>query len=79
MQTKVVPFSQLQSDMRDAVLRSLDDFAADVMETEKVHGWKDNELGALFSGIDTHAKAFALRINAGHEVNSAYVRIDMDA
>ncbi|MEX3628447.1 MAG: hypothetical protein VB138_02105 [Burkholderia sp.] len=79
MQTKVVPFSQFQSDMRDAVLRSLDDFAADVMETDRVQGWKDKELPALFSGVDAHAKAFAIRINDGHEVNSAYVRIDMDA
>lgn len=79
MQTKIVPFSKFESDMRDAVLRTLDEFAADVMETDQVKGWKDKDLNALFVGVDAHAKALALRINDGHEVNSASVRIDMDA
>lgn len=79
MQTKIVPFSTFQNDLRDVVLRSLDEFAAEVMETEKVKGWKDRELPALFTGVDAHAKALALRLNDGNEVNSAYVRIDMDA
>ena len=79
MQSKIIPFSQFESDLRDVVLKSLDEFAADVMETERVKGWKDGELSALFLGVDAHAKALAKRINAGHEVNSAFVRIDMEA
>jgi D-aminopeptidase len=79
MQTKIIPFSKFHDDMRNVVLRSLDAFAAVVMETEKVKGWNDQELKALFVGVDAHAKALAARINAGHEVNSAYVRIDMES
>ena len=79
MQDKIIPYSKFESDLRDVVLKSLDTFAADVMETDRVKGWKDRELSALFIGVDVHTKALAERINAGHEVNSAFVRIDMEA
>lgn len=79
MQMKVIKFSEFQSNMRDAVLSTMDEFASDVMESNHVKGWKDKELTALFAGVDAHAKALALRLNDGHEVNSAYIRIDMDA
>jgi hypothetical protein len=79
MQSNIIPFSKFESDLRDVVLKSLDEFAADDMETDRVKGWNDRELTALFIGVDAHAKALAERINAGHEVNSAFVRIDMEA
>ena len=78
-QDKTIPYSEFENDLRDVVLKSLDTFAADVMETDRVHGWIDQELPALFIGVDAHAKALAERINAGNEVNSAFVRIDMEA
>lgn len=76
---KIIPYSQFLTDLRDAVLKSLDNWCEIVMETDQVKGWKDRELSALFYGVDAHAKALAERINAGYEGNSAFVRIDMDA
>jgi hypothetical protein len=77
MQSKIVKFEDFKSGLRDALLAAADAYIREVMETEKVDGWKDEELPALFSGVDSHAKALAARINAGHEANSALVRIEM--
>lgn len=77
MQDNIIPYSKFKSDMRDSVLKLLDTFAANVMETDRVKGWTDRELSILFIGVDAHAKALAERINAGHEVNSGFVCIDM--
>ena len=79
MDKKVIKFSEFESDLRDAVLNALDEFAAEVMETDKVKGWLDCDLPELFKGADAHAKALAERINAGHEANSMYVSINMDS
>jgi len=79
MQSKIIPLSKFESDLRDVVLKSLDEFAANVMETDHVKGWIDSELPALFIGLDAHAKALAERINAVHEFHSPFFRIDMEA
>lgn len=78
MQPKVMSYSDFKDQLRETVLSSLDGFAARIMETDRVNGWKDSELPKLFEGLDGHARALAERINAGHEPNSAFVRIDMD-
>lgn len=77
MHSKIIPFSKFKSDMRDAVLQSLDEFASTTTETDKFDGWKDQELTPLFLGVDSHARVLAERINSMQEVNSKNVRIDM--
>ena len=78
MQPKVIPYSDFVDQLRGAVLSSMDGFVAAIMETDRVNGWNDSELPELFKGLDAHARNLAQRINAGHEPNSAFVRIEMD-
>ena len=78
MQPKVIAFSDFKDQLRNTQLNALDGFIAEVMETDRVQGWKDSELPNLFVGVDAQALALAQRINAGEEVNSHFVRIDME-
>ena len=78
MENKRIAFSDFRDDLRRLVLDTIDGYARQVMETDRVHGWKDSELAALFHGVDAHAKALAERINAVNEFNSLYVSIDME-
>lgn len=75
---KRILFSDFRDGLRRLVLDTVDGYARQVMGTDRVDGWKDGELAALFQGVDAHAKALAERINAGNEVNSLYVSIDME-
>jgi hypothetical protein len=78
MQPKVIAFSAFKDELRNKLLNTLDGFIAEAMETDRVQGWKDSELPQFFVGVDAQAFALAQRINAGVEVNSHYVRIDME-
>lgn len=77
IQPKIISYDNFETQIRDAVLLAIDMVTHDVMQTNKVDGWKDHELKVLFAGVDAHARTLANRINAGNEINSAYVRIDM--
>jgi len=78
MQSKVIAFSDFKDQVRNTLLNALDGYIAEVMETDRVQGWKDSELPHLFVGVDAQALALAQRINAGEEVNSHFLRIDME-
>jgi hypothetical protein len=53
-------YTDFQEDIRRVVLDSLDGYAG---RKRFGHGWKDEDLSALFAGVDTHARVLASRIN----------------
>lgn len=53
-------YTDFQEDIRRVVLDALDGYAG---RKGFGHGWKDEDLSALFVGVDAHAKTLAERIN----------------
>ena len=53
-------YTDFQEDIRRVVLDALDGYAG---RKGFGHGWKDEDLSALFAGVDTHARTLAERIN----------------
>ena len=53
-------YTDFQEDIRRVVLDALDGYTA---RKGFGHGWKDEDLSALFVGVDAHAKTLAERIN----------------
>lgn len=53
-------YPDFQEDIRRVVLDALDGYAG---RKGFGHGWKDEDLSALFVGVDAHAKTLAVRIN----------------
>ena len=53
-------YTDFQEDIRRVVLDALDGYAGRMGFGP---GWKDEDLSALFAGVDTHAKTLAGRIN----------------
>ena len=66
---------KFQEQVRDVVLGALDQFARELLGHPDARGWLDQELPALFAGVDAHAKALAARINEGIEAGSITVTI----
>lgn len=74
----MISYSEFQECIRDSVLIALDKEFQEIMGNPAAQGATDNELVALFRGIEPHIKTLAERINAGHEFNSAFVQVDME-
>ena len=53
-------YNEFREGIRRSVLDALDNYAA---QNGFGHGWRDDDLSALFAGVDAHAKTLANRIN----------------
>ena len=53
-------YTDFQEDIRRVILDALDEYAS---RKRFGHGWKDEDLSALFAGVDAHTKTLAERIN----------------
>ena len=53
-------YTDFQEDIRRVILDALDGYAG---RKGFGHGWKDEDLSALFAGVDAHARALANRVN----------------
>lgn len=53
-------YTDFQEDIRRVVLDALDGYAG---RKRFGYGWKDEDLSALFAGVDAHATNLAKRIN----------------
>ena len=66
-------YTDFQEDIRRVILDALDGYAG---RKGFGQGWKDEDLSALFAGVDAHAKTLAERINGPD--GPWGVKIDMD-
>jgi len=80
MTTKIVKYSDFESQMREYVLAAIDLVVRNTMDTDKVNGWVDGDLRSLFPCINQHATTIANRINDPDStvINSAFIQIDME-
>lgn len=67
--------TDFQDGARDAVIKALDTYVEELTSISG-QGWKDQELPALFRGLDAHTRTVAERIN--RDLTAHDFKIDMD-
>ena len=77
MTAKTISAEQFRDGARDAVLKALDEYVRDLTECSKSMGARDEDLPALFAGIDAHMSRVAERFNApdSSEPGSEFIKI----
>lgn len=66
-ESKEIQFAEFRDQVRSAVLSALDSEVSELIGDKTVLGAMDNDLSALFSGLDAHVHRLAERINAAQK------------
>jgi len=73
---KQIKIEDFKNQMREAVLKALDECMVSITDFEGAKGWRDTDLPNLFAALDAHSNNVASRFNEtdSDEQGSALVK-----